>query len=114
MATNFNIKSIDASGAVIRLLANDKLIDCRFTAAMPEDQRMGWLKQTANECLRNMGLSQHVASVPVLVEDISDDPEHPVYVERFAPETNTGNLPDSDIPDETPATFWGRVAGWFN
>lgn len=111
MATNFNIKSIDEKGAVIRLLANDKLIDCRFPVWMAEDQRMGWLKNTANECLRNMGLSEHVVQVPVISEEIGGDPDHPVYVEKYAPETITENIPDTDTPEPG---FWGRVAGWFS
>ena len=94
MATNFNIKTIDSTGAVIRLLANDKLIDCRWPKDWPDTDRMPWLKQTANECLVNMGLSEH----------IDNDPD---------------TLPDSDpealvVPEETQVGWWDRVKGWFS
>lgn len=112
MSTNFNIKSMDSKGCVIRILANDKLIDCRFPESMPENQRMGWLKQTANECLKNMGLVDHIKAIPMEIENISDDVDNPVYVERFHPSTNTDELPDTDEAD-APG-FWSRVGGWFS
>lgn len=87
MSTNFNIKSMDEHGAVIRLLADSYLIDCRFPESMPDGERMAWLKQTANECLVNRGHSELVDSDPL-------------------------TTPDTDEPD-APG-FWARVAGWFS
>lgn len=83
MSTNFNIKSIDETGAVIRLLANDKLIDCRWPKEWPDEERMPWIKQTANECLANMGLSQHIDDDPSTLPD--SDPEARVTVEENQP-----------------------------
>jgi len=87
MATNFNLKSMDQSGAVIRLLVDSYLIDCRWPEWMPDSDRMAWLKQTANECLRNRGHA-----------DLVDE----------SPDT----LPDTDEPDAVG--FWDRVRGWFS
>lgn len=87
MATNFNLKSMDEHGAVIRLLVDSYMVDCRFPEYMPETERMAWLKQTANEALTNRGHANLVDNDP-----------------------NT--LPDTDEPD-APG-FWARVAGWFS
>ena len=90
MATNFNLKSTDEHGAVIRLLIDSYLVDCRFPEGMPDAQRMAWLKQTANEALRNRGHADLV----------DDDP---------------ASTPDFDeTVEETSPSFWTRVAGWFS
>lgn len=86
MATNFNLKSTDAKGAVIRLLVDSYLIDCRWPVDMPENERMAWVKQTANEALVNRGYASQV-----------DD--------------NPDTMPDWDEPDPT---FLEKVKGFFS
>lgn len=121
MATNFNIKSMTEEGAVIRILANDKLVDCRFPSSMREDQRMGWLKQTANEVLRNMGHADKVVDVPIYLENAGTE-EEPVMVEKFSLESYTQDLPEAD-PEalvteegvvENKLSWWDRVKGWLS
>lgn len=87
MATNFNIKSMDQSGAVIRILIDDHLVDCRWPKDMPDSERMAWIKSVANEYLGNTG-----------------------HAELIDNEQST--VPDTDEPDK--AGFWSRVGGWFS
>lgn len=87
MATNFNIKSMDENGAVIRLLVDDHLVDCRWPKDMPDTDRMPWIKSVANEYLGNIGK-------PELID------------------TDASSTPDTDESDK--AGFWARVGGWFS
>lgn len=127
MATNFNIKSMDSSGAVIRILHDDKLIDCRFPKDMADDQRMGWLKNTANEYLKNIGQESLTKLVPTMEREIGnkevwiDELQQlvivPVTETIFDPDVNVYDLPDADpeeLQQENQSSWWQRIKGWFS
>lgn len=108
MASNFNLVKYDDEGAIIRVHFDDHLVDCRWPEGMPDSARMGWLKQTANEYLKNRKREDLCLPVPLRFDTVHAEDGSIERIDTFFAESNNvENLPDTDDPVAAPVDSVG-------